>query len=297
MNENDFWEKPIKSSGENGIFKKQDWLKEADGKLISAELLRECALKKYHELESLQEEYNEKGTRAPSIDVMRIINTKDSANKSSILLLGYAIELLLKAGIVSLLISAPRRLLERKVRDYGHKLLNIVDDLQLTLSKEERKLLASLSSYIVQETRYPLVPTSTDEYCNESNQITRFVSSDENFRLGINLFHHLRKIMIDIDGTVDDPKFYARMEMDINGYIVFRAGGTLPPIIIIKFCDSQIASGLNTLSHVLNLLSKKNENDMSIHSRLMEKAWESAIFYLADKQKGLRRVTLNHNFD
>lgn len=297
MNEADFWEQPIKSSGENGIFKRQDWLKEADGKLISAELLRECALKKYHELESIQKKCNEEGTRAPSSDIMNIINIKYSADKSSILLLGYAIELLLKAGIVSLLISAPRRLLEKKVKDYGHKLLNIVDDLQLVLSKEERNLLASLSSYIVQETRYPLAPTSTDEYCNESNQITRFVSSDENFRLGIDLFHHLRKIMIDIDGTANDPKIYARMEMDVNGYIVFRVGGTLPPIIIIKFCDSQIASGLNTLSHVQYLLSEKNKNDMSIHSRLMEKTWESAIFYLADNKKGLKRIILNNNFD
>jgi len=43
MNKQDLWEQPIKSSGEHGIFKKQDWIKEADGKLISAKLLRECA--------------------------------------------------------------------------------------------------------------------------------------------------------------------------------------------------------------------------------------------------------------
>ncbi|NEX77118.1 hypothetical protein [Aeromonas rivipollensis] len=290
MNINDLWEQPIKSSGENGIFRKQDWIKEADGKLISAELLRDCAIQKSHELESIKKICDKNGVRAASSDIIKIIDIKCSANKSSILLLGYAIELLLKAGIVSLLISAPKHLLERKVKDYSHKLLNIADDLQLTLSVKERALLTSLSSYIIQETRYPLTPKSTDDYCNRSNLITLFVSDNEKFLCGVNLFHRLRKFMIDIDGTPDNPKFHSRMGMEQNGYVIFRAGGTLPPIIIIKFCDSQINSDLNTLSHVRYLLSQKNKDDMSIHSRLMEKAWVRAIFYLVDKKKGLIKI-------
>jgi len=196
-------------------------------------------------------------------------------------LLGYAIELLLKSGIVSLLISAPKSLLDNTVKCYSHKLLNIANDLQLKLSKEEQNLLKNLSSYIIQETRYPVTPTSTAEYCEKTNIITSFVADDTQFNLGVNLFNNIRKTLLDIDGTRENPKFYCRMEMDRNGYIIFRAGGSLPPVFIIKYCDTQISSELNTLNHIKVLLSRKNKEDMTIHSRLMEKtsrkSWDTHL--------------------
>lgn len=290
MNKQDLWEQPIKSSGEHGIFKKHDWIKEADGKLISAKLLRECAKNAQIKFNNLAKDSDGNANHPISKKAFEYLEEKNSAHKSSILLLGYAIELLLKAGIVSLLISAPKSLLENTVKCYSHKLLNIANDLQLKLSKEEQNLLKNLSSYIIQETRYPVTPTSTAEYCEKTNIITLFVADDTQFNLGVNLFNNLRRVILDIDGTRNDTKFYCRMEMDKNGYIIFRAGGSLPPVFIIKYCDTQIASELNTLSHVKVLLSRKNKEDMTIHSRLMEKTWDSATFFVVNEKKGLKRV-------
>ncbi|MFA0630477.1 hypothetical protein AB4589_22350 [Vibrio sp. 10N.222.49.A3] len=108
---------PLKSSGEKGIFNKFDWVKEADSKLISAKLLRESGNQKTLELESLM-----RTTSYTSSDVFEVLTIKDAAYKSSVLMLGYSLELLLKSGVVSLLISAPKDLLEKKVRAYSHKL-------------------------------------------------------------------------------------------------------------------------------------------------------------------------------
>ena len=280
-------ETPLKSSGENGIFNKYDWIKEADGKLISAKLLRECALKKQLEFDILQAQKKTNGERLTSNEAFTILNIKESANKSSILILGYAIELLLKSGIVSLLINAPKKLLEKKVKSYSHNLLHVALDLHFPLSSEEHYLLKTLSSYIVLETRYPVTPTSINDYCEQVNQITNIISSEDQFALGVKVFERLRCFIKDIDGTPDNIKFHSRMEMEENGYITFRVGGMLPPVFIVKFCQSQISAGIASIETVKSLLIEKNKANKSIHSNLMEKYWDNAVFYIVDEKKGL----------
>ncbi|WP_156103978.1 hypothetical protein [Shewanella mangrovi] len=287
MNKNSLMETPLKSSGEKGIFNKYDWVKEADGKLISAKLLRECALKKQLEFDTLKNKKKINGQKLTSKEAFEIINVRESANKSSVLILGYAIELLLKSGIVSLLINAPKKLLEKKVKSYSHNLVNIALDLHFPLSNKERHLLEILGSYIIRETRYPVIPSSTNDYCEQVNNITEFISSETNFVLGVQLFERLRGFIKDIDGTPDNIKFSSRMEMEENGYITFRIGGRLPPVFIVKFCQTQISAGIATIETVKSLLIEKNKVNKSIHSNLMEKYWDKAIFYIVDDKKGL----------
>ncbi|TOM65991.1 hypothetical protein CGH71_23780, partial [Vibrio parahaemolyticus] len=94
-------EAPLKSSGEKGVFNKYDWVREAGNKLISAKLLRDSAAKKRIEFERLKSEKEIHKERPNSKEVFEILNVISSANKSSVLLLGYALELLLKSGVVS----------------------------------------------------------------------------------------------------------------------------------------------------------------------------------------------------
>ncbi|MDT3334137.1 hypothetical protein Q4Q49_02415 [Shewanella sp. SP1S1-7] len=287
MKNNNLMEIPLKSSGENGIFNKYHWIKEADGKLISAKLLRECAINKQLEFDTLKAKKKIDGEKLTSKDVFEILNTKESANKSSVLILGYALELLLKSGVVSLLINAPKKLLEKKVRSYSHNLLNLVLDLHFPLSCKERDLLEVLSSYIIRETRYPVTPSTINDYCKQVNQITNFISSEAQFMMGVKLFERLRCFVSDIDGTEDNIKIHSRMEMEGNGYITFRVGGRLPPVFIIKFCQSQIDAEIANIETVKALIIEKNKVNKSIDSNLMEKNWGNAIFYIVDDTKGL----------
>ncbi|WP_318415959.1 hypothetical protein [Photobacterium leiognathi] len=286
MSKSSLMESPLKSSGEKGIFNKYDWIKEADKKLISAKLLREAAYCNKIELENKKQiEY------LTSKEIFEIVNVIESANKSSILLLGYALELLLKSGIVSLLIHAPKNILEKKVRAYSHDLLEIAKDLHFELSNEECSLLETLSSYIIRETRYPVAPESLLDYNSKTNDIVFFVSNDENFTLGLSVFNRLKEFVKSLDGTSDDIKFHTRMEMENNGYVVFRTGGHLPPIFIVKFCQTQIELGTNNLCTVKKLLLEKNQVNKTIHSHLMEKSWDSAYFFVVSGKKGLMRCS------
>ncbi|HIC8842908.1 TPA: hypothetical protein ACW72W_003838 [Aeromonas veronii] len=294
MSKLDLWEQPIKSTGENGIFKKQDWIKEADGKIISAKLLRNCAKNAQLKFENLTRDSNGNIIRASSQETFELLDEKAAANKASFLLLGYAIELLLKSSIVSLLISAPKKILDKKMKSYSHGLINITNDLRLSLSRDERSLLVELEKFIVEEARYPLKSYSPAEYCEDLNKVNQRFSDHSKFNLGVELFTRLRAVMMDIDGTPGEPKFYNHMGMEDNGFIIFRAGGSLPAVIIIKFCDSQIRNGLNNLNHVRRLLLKKNEHDMTIYSRLMEKTWMNAIFFVVDEKKGLKKVEYDY---
>ena len=289
MNPKTLMETPLKSSGEHGIFNKNHWVKEADEKLISAKLLRESALRKLSEFDSLKALKETKGEALTSKEVFEILNVKDSANKTSILILGYAIELLLKSGIVSLLINAPRKLLEKKVRAYSHDLLSIAQELHLDLSARESILLDTLSSYIVRETRYPVTPRPVKDYCNQSNKITQFVSREENFLLGVEFFNRLRTFIGNVDGTADNMKIHGRMEMEKNGYLTFRIGAELPPIVILKFCQSQIDSGVDTLDTFKDLLVEKNKLHGSMNSHLIEKHWDSIVFYRVDERSGIKK--------
>ena len=289
MSHHDSFELPLKPSGEKGIYNKLDWVKEADSKMTSARLLRGCASDKKKEYEHLKIQKKEQGLRASSKEVFDILDVRESANKSSILLLGYSIELLLKAGIVSLLIYAPKYLLEKKVRSYSHALCKIAKDLHVELTIEEDNLLQLLSSYIVRETRYPVTAESVQDYCDQVNSITALVSSDEQFSLGVNLYSKIRSLISEIDGTPDNMKIYCRLEMEIDGFVTFRIGGPLPPTFIIKYCSTQIERHIDNLDTIKELIKDKNISNMSMQSRLMEKSWDTAVFYMVSDKKGLTR--------
>ena len=104
----------------------------------------------------------------------------------------------------------------------------VASDLLIELSKEEQDLLLTLSSYIIQETRYPVTLEQSDDYCTKTNEITNFISSDKNFERGLAFFKKVREVIDNIDGTPEDIKFNSRMEMEQNGYVIFRIGGDFP---------------------------------------------------------------------
>jgi hypothetical protein len=293
MDRRPLMETPLKSSGEHGLFNKNHWVQEARGKLISAKLLRECAFEKQSEFDSIRTFREANGLRLTSKEVFDILSVRDSARKSSILILGYAIELILKSGIVSLLINAPKIILEKTLRNYGHNLLIIAKELHLDLSPEEMSLLKTLSGYIVNETRYPVTPSSITDYCKQSNKITQFVSDEVNFTRGVTFFNRVDKVIADIDGTSENMKIHTRMAMEQNGYLTFRIGGKLPPIVIIKFCQSQIDAGTDTLETLKSLLIEKNKSDAGMNSHLMEKHWDSIVFYRVDKENLIKKLPLN----
>ncbi|WP_221074245.1 hypothetical protein [Agarivorans aestuarii] len=270
----------LKQSGEKGVHNKIDWINEADSKLTSAKILREAASVKEDKLKELCE-----SGKANSQSVFDLIQTIESANKSSFLLLGYAIELLLKSGVVSLLINAPKHLLELKVRKYGHKLQNMCTDLHINLASSERELLGIFSSFIVNEARYPVTVSSIQEHSKRKNEIGAQLANNKSFNLGVHIYNSIRNILSDIDGSEGNPVFRERREIDSDGYYIFRVGGILPPIFIFKYSEKQIKAGKNNVDDMKSLIVKSLDND--IISRIILDSLNLSDVYIASEKSGL----------
>ena len=77
--------------------------------------------------------------------------------------------------------------------------------------------------------------------------------------------------------------------MEENGYVIFRIGGRLPPVFIIKYCQTQVDSETAVLSTVRDLLLEKNKVNKTIHSHLMEVSWDTASFFIVSGKRGLTK--------
>lgn len=277
----------IKSSGEHGVFNKLDWIKEAESKKISADLLRKIANERKQEYDLLKN--SDRDNRTLKKEIIDILSVRQSANKTSILMLGYSIELLLKACLVSLLIHAPKSVLNETVRKYSHDLLAIAKDLEFILSPSERNFLKKISSYVKLECRYPVSPESINDYCNKTNAINSFISNDDYYSLGLSFYERLRELLMSIDGTPNDMKFHGRIDVDSDGYIIFRNGG-FNPVVILKYSSLQNEKKLNNLGVMQSVIINKNKVNKTINSHLIEKSWNEAIFFEVKSNHVLKKL-------
>ena len=140
-------ETPINSFGENGIYNKNDWLREADLHFLSAQMLRECSADARAKIPTIT---NSGGQRKQRVDRLRLISQGEAGNKSSILLIGYGFEMLLKAGIVCLYVGVPRQALCRDVKGvYKHDLRNLAKEIEVPLDGSESSRLGVLSQWVI----------------------------------------------------------------------------------------------------------------------------------------------------
>jgi hypothetical protein len=271
----------LKSFGEKGVHNKLDWMNEAEGKRTSALMLREIAKQKQSELSDHFE--NDEPT---SSTIFKLYQPCESARKNSFLLLGYAIELLLKSGFVSLLISTPKWALEKCVKKYSHKLACLAKDLHIQLDEREFSLLNDLGSFIVNETRYPVTASGIQDYCNIINTLSAQFANDGAFDLALKIYDKVLGVIKTIDGTEDNPKTYNRVEVDSDGFITFRQGGSLPPVFVIKHSTKQIEANNDNLIAVKELLETY---DSASHKQML-RCWQSADFYSVSEKNGLKKL-------
>lgn len=278
----------LKSSGEIGTFSKTHWIKEAESKYTSAILLRNIG---YNEHEKYEQAIHAKLKRhQKELVIFQHLDTISSVKKSSILLIGYALELLLKSCMVSLLINSPKEILEITLKKYSHNLVKIANELQLNLTKQQKYILEKLGSYITLETRYPITASSIDEYSKKQHEINDIILNDGMFSEIDVLYQEIKLITSQIDGQPDNMKFHDRLEMGLDGFITYRCGGPIPPTFIIKYSSEQIEKQSDNINEIKRLIQLKNKDNKSIFSMLMEKHWDDSVFYKIHAKNGLTKT-------
>jgi len=264
----------IKSSGEHGQYNKADWLKESQLHLLSAKMLRECSAEKK---ERIKEQFQPEDQSKSLAGIDGLISQREAGNKSSILIIGYAFEMLLKAGLVCLYVDVPRKILRKDFRvTYGHNLRMMAEEIEAPTDDDELDKLDLLSDWLIGDARYPIEPTNERNYTQKLRVVRRKFWDDEEFVDLLELYEKINSFVSTIDASEDDPKSRQKWKMDDDGLFVYRTGGKLKDRIIVKFSKQQKGNGEDNKDSLRALLPNIVKN--SPYEQYLSDNWETIKF-------------------
>ncbi|WP_020413259.1 hypothetical protein [Microbulbifer variabilis] len=260
-----------------GTMSPDEWLKESKTQLISSKLLREAGTRKLEEFRKIRcgDEPVTTGSRAKAYEYL---SEKESAYKCSILLMGYAIELALKAGIVKLYKQIPIHLAESNLKkEYSHKLDLMVQDLGISLDKRENELIKLLIDFILEKARYPISAQNRDDHRNEWNINQRNLQSDDLYKGFLALHEKIIDFTKSADRTSKNPAASGTAKFGDDGYFTFRLGGNLPTRIVFKYSSTQVESSQNTLEDLREIISVNSNLHPYFH--MLINNWSDIDFF------------------
>lgn len=223
-------ELPVLDQHSQGIFCFSNWMKEGDGLLIAAKALRQQWLLNKEEVRQI---VTAQAPRSPEVFL------KDNAlARSSMLLLGYAAEMFLKAGLIKLYKYCPEVLVGRELRRYGHDYESLAKRLHAPITEYQYAQLNGLSKSVVDEARYPVTPTINENFFDKVNAITFRNHGQANFESLLELLVVIRDFVARVDSDSANPASFSPLPMR-GGYFVARHGGHLMPSIVYR-CDEPI---------------------------------------------------------
>lgn len=229
----------VVNSKSKGIFKAANWKKEGEGLLVAAKALRQQWLLNKEEVIKI---ITEQSPRSSEIFI------KDSAlARSSMLLLGYSVEMFLKGGLVKLYSYCPEEMVERVIRRFGHDYKGMAERLGVPLTSSQFEQLNGLKKSVVDDARYPITPSLGKDFFEQTNKITQYNNRQPNFESLVELIELIRDFARRIDADSSNPTSFQHPETEW-GYVVARFGGNLPPTIVFRrndqLADSDLRSAL-----------------------------------------------------
>ncbi|MDR6294301.1 hypothetical protein E9232_006855 [Inquilinus ginsengisoli] len=197
------------------------WIEEGDGLLASARVMRATWLwrkRRFSASVSL-------GDRPRSRAWIELLGLP----RSSCLLLGYSVEMYLKAGIAKLYRNCRQEMFSRDVKKiYGHNLDEMAEEICLPLTGARRSDLKLMKEFILFEARYPLQIKPGMRFPDAINKRTDKIWGNEQFRRLCALSRDIQIYVSKLDQNRANPASVSRLEVDKDGYVAFRFGGGLP---------------------------------------------------------------------
>ena len=256
-----------------GIFERYQWENDAKGYLFSSKTLRNYSLEKTIELKRLQDAIRHK-------EIVANIVEREYLNKSSLLLLGFGIELVLKSGVLALYRGVSKDIFKNDIKTkYSHKLADLAKDLFLDLTKEEISLLMKMKVFIEKEIKYPLEISNDEEYIKKYNQRANEIWDDNKYSVWVELYNKIKCQIRGIDHCEEDAMHGGYWQISTDEYIHYRRGGKLPPIIIIKDSIKRDKKTEELKSFILQHI------DESPYRIYIEKDWDITILYQVNSNK------------
>lgn len=260
-----------------GQFNPQDWLREGDDLFASAKATRATWIVKRARLRrSFAAHGDLKYGRGMWARLERL-------PKASVMLLAYAVEMYLKAGVAKAYIGCREEMFTRDLRRiFSHNLKKMAREIVFATSAQDDEDLEFLSE-LMRAGRYPVDAHDTQSYVAKKNARTQGLWRRTQFlRLRL-LALRIRSHAALIDRDSQCPASHLSWQVDADGYLAFRAGGRLPPRITYLLSSAQRASGDTTLAHVRALVLSQDLLQVGL-------SWDAAwIFEDGAKETELRQ--------
>lgn len=176
---------------------------------------------------------------------------------ASMLLVGYAVEMYLKAGLAKWLQGCSEKSHKAAVLQYGHKYRELANDLEIPELVAPRRLLEFLETAVRAEARYPAEPAETETPVEAINRRTSRMWSRKSFGELRTIARGLRGRVQRMNGDSKNPAEHGTANLRAGGYLVFRIGGHLPSRVTFRpprgetWSLADIEDWLRGVNHVL----------------------------------------------
>ncbi len=235
-----------------GQLDQKNWIAEGDGLLASAEKTRTIWMD-HRRVFSQTVQQRRSRDRDASADWNLLLGLP----RSSMLLLGYSVEMYLKAGLVRAYHGCSEDMFKRDIKNrYGHRLVSMANEIALSLDQNDEKSLNLIMDMVLFDARYPVFVPPTDSYANTINQQTERIWSAESFANFTKLANRIKTHSKRIDADPNKPASFLSFNVDSDGYLAFRVGGHLPPRITFRASSEQVQRGETTSEDMKKLFPK-----------------------------------------
>jgi hypothetical protein len=248
-----------------GQFDPTEWRREGDHLFASAKAIRATWVVKRRKLSRKVREHQAWMHGAHALAEL------DGLPKASHLLLGYSLEMYLKAGIARAYWGCTEELFDRDVRKFSHDFKKLAKVIGIPLSPTERRDLKALQQMVLYGARYPVKPTEQEPASRLQAERMRSVWEKSEFTRLRHLVLRLKAYCGRIDSDPANPASLSSVSIDEDGFIVFRCGGNLPARITYRFSSAQQDAGDDNLPALRSLVAGEK-------LVLLERFWDEAIF-------------------
>lgn len=210
--------------------------------------------------------------------------------RSSMLLLGYAVEMYLKAGITKAYYGCSNDMFERDLKHrFGHNFNEMAEEISFTRDKGDTKNLHKLKKMVLVDARYPVFIKEGDSYSETINQQTSRIWSKEDYQSMVATVNKIRSYVKSIDNDSANPAYYVSFDIDNDGYLSFRTGGHLPTRITYRTSSAMRHRSETSISEVKAIFNSEYPS----HKRLLN-SWDHAFIYEDGSQPNGSAKTYRH---
>ena len=231
-----------------GAFKPEAWQAEGERLLAVARLNRDLFRRRrrgFHEKISKPQ--------LKKANATRLWNELEGTARTPWLLVGYAVEMYLKAGLARAYAGCAESMFKRDVKiRYSHNLAKISREIAFPSAASDNKRFRDLKERLVAG-RYPPFASNGVDDMEYVNAQTHKEWSDDEFKKTYDLATRVRAHCARLDSDNKCPAKRMSVSIDEDGYLAFRTGGHLPTRITYRVSSVQRKHGETTLQDVISL--------------------------------------------